>query len=191
MVFFDRFLVDFWMILWWTPKAMTLDPLENFRVDRRLRHLLHIMKFIGKCLNISWKFIAKSMKNQWKNVWIFGQICWLIFGGFLGGFWKPFWLSKSNKNQWKIGCLLEFWFWKDFGKVLGGQNHRFSQFKSFDFHFKSFDFQFKSGNFWSCEEKGPKSKWGIPIWQQLLEPRPRGRVGKGLTLPRDWDKRLL
>ena len=31
------------------PKATTLDLFENFRVDRRLRHLPRIIIFIGKC----------------------------------------------------------------------------------------------------------------------------------------------
>ena len=46
---FWTFLVDFWMNVWWMPKAPTLDPLENFGVNRRLRHLRRIMKFIGRC----------------------------------------------------------------------------------------------------------------------------------------------
>ena len=82
MVFFERFLLDFWMSCWWMPKAPTLDPLEKNQVNRGVRHLPHIRKFIGTWLKRSEKFIAKSMKNLWKNVWIFGQIFWLIFGGF-------------------------------------------------------------------------------------------------------------
>ena len=73
------------------------------------------------------------MKNPWRNVWIFGQICWLIFGRFLGGFWKPFWLSNSGKNPLKNWAKFWLIFWWLFerkclpnGRPRGPQNRYIS-----------------------------------------------------------------
>ena len=73
------------------------------------------------------------MKNQWKSAWSFGQICWLIFLWFLGGFWEPFWLPKSMKNAFKNWANVWSLFWWFFdrkylpnGRPGGPQNRDIS-----------------------------------------------------------------
>ena len=75
------------------PKAPTLDPLENFRVNRRLRHLRRIMKFIGRCYTKTFKnhckINEKSMKKR-TDFWIDLLIdFFIVFGRVLGAILGP------------------------------------------------------------------------------------------------------
>ena len=66
--FFDRFFIDFLNDFRWIPTAPTLDPLENFRVNRRLQHLPRILKSFRKCKKKTLKnhseIHEKSMKKR-------------------------------------------------------------------------------------------------------------------------------
>ena len=100
---------------WWTPKTPTLDPLENFRVDRRLRRLPDVEKSIGKCLKIALKIIAKSMKKSMKkrvDFWMdllldFGKVFGRVLGAILALKINAKSIQKLNKIL--IAFLMGFW----------------------------------------------------------------------------------
>ena len=87
------------------------------------------------------------------------------------------------KNRTFLGTLISEGFWKDFGRVLGGANPLFSQFFRcyFEAKFEFFDGMGLKEARWRSEvrKRGPKGVRRDLTWQQLPEPGPRGRVGKG------------
>ena len=51
----------------WMPKAPTLDPLENFRMNRGVRHFGQVVKSLNNALENEAKPIATSLQKSFRK----------------------------------------------------------------------------------------------------------------------------
>ena len=61
------FLIDFERYFTVSPKAATLDPFENFRGNRGVRHFNQVLKRYENLLKRRWKMKQKSLRKTCEN----------------------------------------------------------------------------------------------------------------------------